>query len=168
MSIFAAKKIKFSRCVAVIMALAMAFFAQNSIAKNQQEAVLHVMRGQEEIVAFQVEIATSREEKIRGLMFREQMPRHHGMIFYYAPPTDAQMWMKNTLIPLDMLFIDENQRIVHIHHSATPHSLVPIGAGQPVAAIIEINGGEAQSEKIQVGDKIIINNSIKTGVHYED
>lgn len=117
---------------------------------------LRILRGEEEIARITIEVATSPEQKIKGLMFRESLPAHHGMLFLYAPPQNARMWMKNTLIPLDMLFIDADHRIVHIHANAEPHNLTPLGSGQPVAAVLEINGSEAGKLGIRVGDMAIV------------
>lgn len=138
-------------------------FPDYAYAETAQKANLSIMREDKKIADFQIEIAESDDDKIRGLMFREQMPADHGMIFHYSPPQDANMWMKNTLIPLDMLFVGAKHTIVYIHHKALPHSLTPIGAGQPVTSVIEINGGEAKRRGIQVGDHIAINRSISQG-----
>lgn len=117
---------------------------------------LRILRGDEEIARIAIEIATSPEQKIKGLMFRESLSAQQGMLFLYAPPQNARMWMKNTLIPLDMLFIDADNRIVHIHANAKPHDLTPIGAGRPVAAVLELNGSEAGKLGIRVGDVAIV------------
>ena len=130
---------------------------------SAQAETLHIMRENTAIASFQIEIAKSHEDKMRGLMFRESLPKNSGMLFAYSPPINARMWMKNTLIPLDMLFIDADQKIAHIHHNAVPHSLTPIGAGQNVAAVIEINGGEAKARDIQLGDGIRIERGITQG-----
>lgn len=115
-------------------------------------AAAHITRDSKPIAALELEVARSKEAQMRGLMYRDSLAAQHGMLFLYSPPIDAHMWMKNTLIPLDMLFIDTQNRIVHIHRNAKPHDLTPLGAGQPVAAVIEINGGEAEKLGIRVGD----------------
>lgn len=130
---------------------------------SAQAETLLILRESNPIASFQIEIAESHEDKMRGLMFRESLPKNSGMLFPYSPPINARMWMKNTLIPLDMLFIDTNQKIAHIHHNAIPHSLTPIGSGQDVVAVIEINGGEAKAQNIQLGDSIRIERGTTQG-----
>ena len=77
------------------------------------------------------------------------------MIFEYPSPSPAMMWMKNTLIPLDMLFVDAAGRIVAIHERAVPQSLETIGAPAPVSAVIELNGGTAARLGIKPGDRVL-------------
>lgn len=127
-----------------------------NVSSAQAMEQLQILRGNEEIALIAIEIATSPEAKMKGLMFRESLPMRQGMLFLYTPPQSARMWMKNTLIPLDMLFIDADDRIVHIHADAKPHDLTPISAGRPVAAVLEINGSEAEQLDIRVGDIVKI------------
>lgn len=94
---------------------------------------------------FTIEIADDPAEQARGLMNRESMARFAGMLFVYDRPTRATFWMKNTLIPLDMLFVDEAGVVVKIHPMATPLSETVIDGGQGVKAVLEINGGLAQA-----------------------
>ena len=131
-----------------------AVFLNISAAKATEK--LRILRDNEEITQLTIEVATSPEEKAKGLMFREILPERQGMLFLYAPPLNARMWMKNTLIPLDMLFIDADNRIIHIHKNAKPHDLTPIGAGKSVAAVLEINGSAAEKLDIRVGDMVKI------------
>jgi uncharacterized membrane protein (UPF0127 family) len=104
---------------------------------------------------FKVEIARTTEEQNLGLMFREQMAQNHGMLFVKSPPVIESFWMKNTLIPLDMIFIKEDGTISKIHENAVPGSLDPISSEIPVAGIVEINGGLAKKLGIAVGDKVL-------------
>jgi len=104
---------------------------------------------------FTVEIAETREQQERGLMFRKMLPHDHGMLFVWNKDTPISMWMKNTLIPLDMLFIDSHGRIVHIAENAVPESTVIISSGQPIRAVIELAGGTAVLDGIKVGDTVI-------------
>ncbi len=92
-------------------------------------------------LAFTVEIADTPQTRARGLMFRESLPRGAGMLFVYEKPGRASFWMKNTLIPLDMLFIDRTGRVTRIHSMAQPGDLRPIDGGDGVFAVLEINGG---------------------------
>lgn len=123
-------------------------------------ATVHISRNDMKVTSIHVEMADSLDSRIRGLMFRESLPPRHGMYFNFSRFEPVRMWMKNTLIPLDMLFIDRNHQIVYIQHNAQPHSLTPLGPKIPVASVIEINGGEAKTEDIRVGDYILLENKI--------
>jgi uncharacterized membrane protein (UPF0127 family) len=104
---------------------------------------------------FTVELATSPTQMEQGLMFRRSMAPDAGMLFDYKAPSMAMMWMKNTLIPLDMLFVDAEGRIVNIHERAVPGSLATIAAAAPARAVIELNGGTAARLGIRPGDRVI-------------
>lgn len=88
-------------------------------------------------------------------MFREELAPDAGMLFDFKQPTMATMWMKNTLIPLDMLFVDQAGRIVNIQERAVPLSTAIIAAAAPVRAVIELNGGTAARLGIKPGDRVI-------------
>jgi uncharacterized membrane protein (UPF0127 family) len=103
---------------------------------------------------FRAEVAATTEQRARGLMFREHLDPDAGMLFLFDPPRHVGFWMKNTLIPLDMLFADEAGRIVAIVERAEPHSLEPRGPDAAVAAVLEINGGLAERLGIAVGDAL--------------
>ena len=104
---------------------------------------------------FRVEIARTREEQDRGLMYRESLPADGGMIFPKSPPDHASFWMKNTLLPLDMIFIRPDGIIARIEAETIPYSLNPIPSGEPVSAVLEIAGGEAARRGIAAGDRVI-------------
>jgi len=103
---------------------------------------------------FAVEVAKTPEQMEQGLMFRRDMAPDSGMLFEYPAPTVATMWMRNTLIPLDMLFVDAQGRIINIHERAVPLSLEVISAAAPVRAVIELNGGTASRLGIAPGDLV--------------
>jgi uncharacterized protein len=113
-----------------------------------------IQRDGQVVTSLTLEIASTPIQKSRGLMFRDNLPEGHGMWFSYEPPIPAKMWMKNTLIPLDMLFISRDSRIIHIHPMAIPHDLTPIGPSRPVAAVLEIGGGQAKARGIRIDDTI--------------
>jgi uncharacterized membrane protein (UPF0127 family) len=104
---------------------------------------------------FRVEVATTPAQMERGLMFRKHLAADSGMLFEFAAPTAAQMWMHDTLIPLDMLFVDEKGRIVNIAENARPLSDTAISAAAPVRAVIELNGGTAARLDIKPGDRVL-------------
>ena len=102
-------------------------------------------------VTLQVEVADTPALRQRGLMFRQRLPKGHGMLLLWDRPGMAALWMKNTLIPLDMIFIDAAGRIVHIHENAKPGDLTPIAAGRPVLAVLELPAGEARRLGLRYG-----------------
>ena len=102
---------------------------------------------------FTVEVAATLDQQERGLMFRRSLAGDHGMIFPYDPAQLVGFWMKNTLIPLDMVFIRANGTIARIA-TAVPLSLDTVPSGEPIAAVLEIRGGRAAELGIRVGDKV--------------
>jgi uncharacterized membrane protein (UPF0127 family) len=106
--------------------------------------------------AFDVEVAVKPMDVQIGLMFRKEMAKDHGMLFELGPESKpTSFWMKNTLIPLDMLFVAEGGRIVNIRRNALPEDLTPIPSLEPVMGVIEINGGLADSLGIKIGDRVV-------------
>jgi uncharacterized membrane protein (UPF0127 family) len=103
---------------------------------------------------FTVEVAAAAEEQETGLMFRHSLAGNRGMIFPYDPPRNVAFWMKNTLIPLDMVFIRGDGRIARIAPNTVPQSLDPVPGGEPVAAVLEIRGGRAAELGIREGDRV--------------
>lgn len=107
---------------------------------------------------FQVEIADDSDEQILGLMNRESLAEHAGMLFVFNQPGPHLFWMKNTLIPLDMIWINENNRIVYIQHEAEPcisPNCPQYGPALDVQYVLEINGGLARKLGIELGDQIV-------------
>ncbi len=103
---------------------------------------------------FAVEIARTAEEQSRGLMHRRALARNAGMIFPFLPPRPASFWMKNTLIPLDMIFIRPDGTIARIAANTVPMSLESVGVEEPVAAVLEIAGGRSAALGIREGDRV--------------
>ena len=103
---------------------------------------------------FRVEIAETPEQRAQGLMFRRHLDADAGMLFLFGSVEVRGMWMKNTLIPLDMLFIDETGKIVRIEERTVPHSLRAIVSGGPVSAVLELNAGTASRLAIEPGDRV--------------
>ena len=104
---------------------------------------------------FRVEVARTRKQQSRGLMYRRRLPADSGMLFVYRPPERAAMWMENTLIPLDMLFIGNDNRIVKIAERTMPLSRTIIRAPVPVRGVLELNAGTASRLGIRTGDKVV-------------
>ena len=92
-------------------------------------------------VTFAVERAQTPEAQARGLMFRSSLPARAGMLFVYDPPRRARFWMKNTMIPLDMIFLDDAGRVERVAAMTVPYSLATHASEGPVRAVLEINGG---------------------------
>ena len=108
---------------------------------------------------FTVEMARTKEEQARGLMFRTDIPENGGMLFAPhppegGPPREANFWMKNTPSPLDIVFIRADGTIARIAENAVPQSETPIPSGEPVAAVLELRGGRALDLGISEGDRV--------------
>ncbi|WP_371931447.1 DUF192 domain-containing protein [Roseovarius sp. MMSF_3359] len=113
------------------------------------------LRGDWGQASFTVELADDEAERNQGLMFRESMPKSAGMLFIYPGPSDRiGFWMKNTLIPLDMVFLDETGTVRRIHVNAIPHDERPIMGGPGIMAVLEINGGLAEVMGITEGSQM--------------
>lgn len=104
--------------------------------------------------AFEVEIADNDQERALGLMYRDSIAPDRGMLFVFKPPRDVAFWMKNTRIPLDMIFIGQDGRIVNIAANATPYSLDPVPSDGAVLGVLEIAGGRAAELHIEPGDRV--------------
>ncbi len=103
---------------------------------------------------FSIELAVNGKQRAQGLMYRRDMPADHGMLFDYRRPQEIAMWMKNTFIPLDMVFLDATGTVKGTHERAVPQSLETIDSPGPVRAVLEVNGGTVKRLKIKPGDKV--------------
>jgi len=103
---------------------------------------------------FKIELALTPEQQSQGLMFRKSMAADAGMLFIYERPQDITMWMRNTLIPLDMIFIGADGRVVRIAERAVPQSLATISSGEPALGVLEVNGGTAARLGLKRGDLV--------------
>jgi uncharacterized protein len=115
---------------------------------------LEIREGKKVKHVFQVWLADNPRRQSQGLMFVRDLPDLRGMLFVHAQPKTISMWMKNTYIPLDMVFIDERGRIQQIIEQATPHSLDLIRSEKPALAVLEIAGGEARRLGIHPGQRV--------------
>ncbi len=135
-----------------LIALALATWAAQAGAACRDDRVS--LRGPWGAASFTVEIADDPQERGRGLMFRETLGISQGMLFIYERPQDARFWMKNTLIPLDMIFVDPAGTVRHVHHRAVPGDLTPISGGDGILKVLEINGGLAERLGIAPGTEL--------------
>lgn len=106
-------------------------------------------------VIFDIEIARTPEEQARGLMFRPALAPRAGMLFVYDPPQPARFWMKNTMISLDMLFIDDTGRVTGIAARTVPYSRETHASDGRVRAVLEINGGLSRALGIEPGTQAV-------------
>jgi uncharacterized protein len=104
---------------------------------------------------FTVEMALTTQQQDTGLMFRTLVPADTGMLFPWPQPQMSEMWMKNTVVPLDMVFIGPDHTIKAIAENTVPYSLRAISSGVPVIATLELQGGITAADDINVGDKVI-------------
>lgn len=112
------------------------------------------LRGSFGRAQFSIELADDAGERAQGLMFRETMPKSAGMLFVYEAPQRAVFWMKNTLLPLDMIFADAAGRVTRVHSGAVPLDETPIDGGPGVQYVLEINAGLAAGLGIAPGAEL--------------
>lgn len=103
---------------------------------------------------FEVEVMRNDAERAKGLMFRRNLPADRGMLFDFARDEPVSMWMQNTYIPLDMLFIRKDGSIASIAENTEPLSTRTISSGEPVRAVLEVNAGTAAKLGIKPGDRV--------------
>ena len=110
--------------------------------------------GKNGVHVFSVELAANQEAQARGLMFRKELPEGHGMLFDFQREQEVSFWMKNTYIPLDMIFIRGDGRILRIAENTVPLSVQLVPSGGPVRAVLEVIGGTARKLGIAPGDQV--------------
>ena len=136
---------------------ALAFFPSKSHAF--EKGVVSVSAATGKINIFSVEIATSAKDITHGLMFRKYLHEKQGMLFDFKYPKIARMWMKNTIISLDMLFIDNDGNIKKIQENTRPLSEHIYTSDIPVRWVLEVRGGSAKTFNINIGDQINVTKS---------
>lgn len=153
-----------SKAIVAFLLLAAAACAQPAAAPAPVEApaaapavVLEPLEVQtaQGVRRFRVEIADDPQERERGLMYRTVMAEGEGMLFDFQQPQLLSFWMKNTLIPLDIIFIGADGRIINIAENTTPLSLEPVPSAGPGVAVLEIGGGLSAEFGIKAGDRVI-------------
>lgn len=115
---------------------------------------LEIHRRDGKVLTFVVELATDNAQREQGLMNRDDMAADHGMLFDFGISRPVYMWMKNTTLPLDMLFIDSKGKITHIRRDTLPLSEDIIDSHGPVHFVLEINAGVAKAQGIREGDAV--------------
>lgn len=136
----------------VLMLITLVVFSACTVYFGQGTARIATKAGKH--YEFAVEVASTNRQMARGLMYREQLGSRAGMLFLYGKEEIASMWMKNTKIPLDMLFIHKDGSIAKIEADTVPGSLRSISSDVPVIAALELNAGTSKSLGITVGDKV--------------
>lgn len=117
----------------------------------QDKVVLHTASGE---VSISVDIADTNESRAKGLMFVQSLADDKGMLFDFKETREVSFWMRNTFIPLDMIFIAADGEILNIHANARPHDETGISSQFPVRFVLEIPGGRAAEMGLEVGDKV--------------
>lgn len=110
---------------------------------------------------FVIEIADEQKEVMQGLMYRKSMAENHGMLFIFPNESMLQFWMKNTYIPLDIIFLNHKKEIVHIHENAIPQDKTLIRTSVPAMYVLELNAGMTKKLQIKKGDAISYKNDSK-------
>ena len=145
--------------VPIVLALVAPVHAQNDDPTGPQPTLarqpLTIMDDNGKPHQFKVEMAVTEQEQETGLMFRKDVPADSGMLFVFPVVQPEPFWMKNTLVPLDMVFINPDGTIRAIAENTIPYSLAPVDSGGPVKAVLELQGGLTAKENISVGDQVI-------------
>ncbi|MGB6231389.1 MAG: DUF192 domain-containing protein [Litorimonas sp.] len=147
------KRLLLSLVFAAIAPLSFAQTAQDDVVDFGEPQPLTIVSG-DTTHAFMVEEAKTLEQQARGMMWRESMGDDEGMIFEFAEPKVATIWMKNTAIPLDILFVRSNGEILKIEHMAQPFKLRSASSEAVVASVVELKGGRALDLGIKPGDVV--------------
>ena len=136
------------------LALAVAIGSAGGLVCNAAELQTLEIATKSGVQVFSVEMAATEEQKTTGLMFRKQLADGRGMLFDFSPEQEVSMWMKNTLIPLDMIFIRADGRILRIAEDTVPESTRIISSGGLAKGVLEVIGGTARKYGIEPGDRV--------------
>jgi uncharacterized protein len=139
--------------VIAALAAAVGIIAASVPARADGKATIEII-GASGVHAFAVELATTEAERERGLMFRKQLPEGQGMLFEFEREQPVAFWMHNTYIPLDMIFIAGDGRIVHIAENTTPLSDALVPSEAPVRVVLEVIAGTVERLGIKTGDRV--------------
>jgi uncharacterized membrane protein (UPF0127 family) len=108
---------------------------------------------------YRLELATVPEDQAQGLMYRENLPEHTGMLFLFAELAPHHFWMKNTMIPLDIVWLDESGKVLFVSANTPPCKADPCptyGSDQPVRMVLELAGGMAAKERVEPGSVVVL------------
>ena len=133
------------------MALAIGTIGPHARAMDLQTLEIATKSG---VHVFSVEMATTDQEREKGLMFRKELPDGRGMLFDFSPEQMVSMWMKNTYISLDMIFIRADGRVLRVAENTEPFSTRIIASGGPVKGVLEVVAGSARKYGIEPGDRV--------------
>jgi uncharacterized protein len=160
------KKVRIIAFLLLISAMAFGYFhfikrppietdSENEKIVFQKQGELDILTQHEKVISnLDIEIAATEYTREKGLMARTTMEENQGMLFIFDYPQVQTFWMKDTILPLDMLFVDENKKIVHIAYDAVPFSEAQISSEKPAQYVLEVNAGYCKKHNIEVGDKI--------------
>jgi len=143
------------RATDLILTLTLCMLSAFVLANPMASVTIHG-HGAEQEHRFEVEVAATPESRSQGLMYRSELADDAGMLFVFERPAEVAFWMRNTFIPLDLIFIDRQGSIVRIHPEAQPHDDTLISSGQPVTHVLEINGGLAAELGIETGQRMTL------------
>ena len=115
---------------------------------------LQIIKSDGEVLTYQIELADTADLRAKGLMHRRRMPAEHGMLLAYPEARKVAIWMKNTYIPLDIIYINEGGEITQINTDAVPHDLTSLPSHSDTLGVLELNAGEIRKWNIKVGDKV--------------
>ena len=144
-----------SIAMAAIASLASGALAQTRTPVSFDRTEIAVETASGELHRFEVELAVRREQFGQGLMFRRELAEDAGMLFILPRPQTINMWMKNTYLPLDMLFLDSKGQIVRLVERTIPLSTDTIPSNRPVKGVLEVNAGTAKRLGLAVGDRVL-------------
>jgi uncharacterized protein len=147
-----ARAVRRTALFAILLLLAASVFIPPSFAMRRETLKLHTAAQGEHLI--NVEITETDEERAQGLMFRTHMPEKSGMLFFYKTPRDITMWMRNTYVPLDMVFIRKDGTVHRIEAGTEPLSETIISSQGATVACLELAGGEAARLGLKPGDKV--------------
>ena len=137
---------------AIIVAPLFSAAAQGLVSFKKSQLTIKTAKGN---IKFDIEMAISNQQQSQGLMFRRMLAADAGMLFDYRVPQRISMWMKNTFIPLDMIFSGQDGKVISIAQRTIPHSEVVISSKSRARAVLEVNGGTASRLGIKPGDQVL-------------
>ena len=149
-------KLKISRRIFISVSAFLGFstlsWSQGLLTFEKSKLKIRTLKGEN---SFEVELAVTERQHSQGLMYRRSMAANAGMLFDYGSMRHIRMWMKNTYLPLDMIFIDSKGKIINIVERTIPHSLSVISSRGRVRAVLELNSGTASRLGIIEGDRVV-------------